>query len=419
MKKFLKSLLSLSLAFALIFTLASCGGGSTGDETKKSDGKAEPAKYHIGIVTGTQSQGEDEIRAAEAMVAKYGNAEEGGMIKHLTYPDNFAQEQEQVISIIAGLADDPDMKAIMVNQSIPGTAVAFQQIRDINPDIKLIAIEPQEEPQVIDPVADVVIDNDNYNRGYLMIDAAKRMGAKAFVHISFPRHMSMEKMQVRKAVMEATCKDLGLKFYSETAPDPLSDVGMAGAKQFIQEQMPAWVEKYGKDTAFFCTNDAQTEPLLQKVAELGAIFVEADLPSPLMGYPGAFGIDLKAEAGDWDAILKKVEDVVIEKGGSGRMGTWAKSYGYSTIDAATLLAINSIEGKMDVKSEDDLLKCLREVTDNTPWNYSVYVNRATGEKHENHFLLYEDTYVFGKGFLGMTDVKIPEKYQKITGSEEK
>ena len=27
-------------------------------------------------------------------------------------------------------------------------------------------------------------------------------------------------------------------------------------------------------------------------------FIEADLPSPLMGYPGALGLDLSAQAGD-------------------------------------------------------------------------------------------------------------------------
>ncbi len=44
------------------------------------------------------------------------------------------------------------------------------------------------------------------------------------------------------------CKDLGLKFAFETAPDPTSDVGVAGAQQFILEKVPQWIQKYGKDT---------------------------------------------------------------------------------------------------------------------------------------------------------------------------
>ncbi len=54
-----------------------------------------------------------------------------------------------------------------------------------------------------------------------------------------------------------------------SAPDPVSDVGVAGAQQYILEQVPNWLEKYGKDTAFFATNDAHTEPLLKRVAEVG------------------------------------------------------------------------------------------------------------------------------------------------------
>lgn len=105
--------------------------------------------------------------------------------------------------------------------------------------------------------------------------------------------------------MEQACKDLGIKFVFETAPDPTSDVGVAGAQQFILEKTPAWVAKYGKNTAFFCTNDAHTEPLLKQLAKHGGYFIEADLPSPLMGYPGALGIDLTKEAGKWPVILKK------------------------------------------------------------------------------------------------------------------
>lgn len=85
---------------------------------------------------------------------------------------------------------------------------------------------------------------------------------------------------------------------------------MPGAQQFILENVPVWIEKYGENTAFFCTNDAHTEPLLKQLLDYGGYFVEADLPSPLMGYPGALGLDLSKEKGDFPAIMKKVEDAI-------------------------------------------------------------------------------------------------------------
>ena len=85
---------------------------------------AEPAKIHIGICTGTVSQSEDDLRGAEALIKKYGDVANGGMIKHITYPDNFMTEMETTISQIVSFADDPDMKAVIVNQGIPGTTAA-------------------------------------------------------------------------------------------------------------------------------------------------------------------------------------------------------------------------------------------------------------------------------------------------------
>ena len=133
--------------------------------------------------------------------------------------------------------------------------------------------------------------------------------------------MAYETMSRRVAVMKEACKEFGMEFVLETAPDPTSDVGVAGAQAYILEKVPEWVEKYGKNAAYFCTNDAHTEPLLKQLMEYGGYFIEADLPSPLMGYPGALGIDLTAEAGDFDKILAKVESTIVERGGADHFGT--------------------------------------------------------------------------------------------------
>jgi hypothetical protein len=371
------------------------------------------APFHIGVVTGTVSQSEDDLRGAEALIKNYGDVAKGGMIKHITYPDNFMSEMETTISQIVGLADDPKMKVIVVNQAIPGTTEAFRRVKEKRPDILLFAGEPHEDPNVIGSVAHIAVNADNVARGYLIIAAAKKMGADTFVHISFPRHMSYELLSRRRAIMEAACKDLGLKFAFETAPDPTSDVGVAGAQQFILEKVPAWLDKYGKKTAFFCTNDAQTEPLLKQVAKLGGYFVEADLPSPLMGYPGALGIDLSKEQGNWPAILKKVEQAVVAAGGKARMGTWAYSYGYTTTAGLGEYGKRIVEKKAKLGDMKALMESYAKYTPGAAWNGSNYTDVGTGVKKKNYFLVYQDTYVFGKGYLGMTKVVVPEKYFKI------
>ena len=374
---------------------------------------ADESAFHIGIVTGTVSQSEDDLRGAELMIERYGDVSKGGMITHLTYPDNFTSEAETTVSQIVGLADDPKMKVIVVNQGIPGTTEGFRRVREKRPDILLFAGQPHEDPAVITAASDLDIMVDNISRGYLIPLGAKMLGSKTFVHVSFPRHMSMEVLGRRRVIMEEACKDLGIKFVFETAPDPTGDVGVAGAQQYILESTPTWVEKYGKDAAFFATNDAHVEPMLKRIAEVGGVFVEASLPSPVMGYPGALGIDLSKESGNWPLILKKVEEAVIKAGAKDRMGTWAYSYGYTNSAALAEFGKRVVEGKAKVDSMKDLLACYNEFTPGAKWNASYYTDAGTGVRNKKMIMVYQDTYVFGKGYLHLTDVEVPEKYYGI------
>ena len=401
----MKKLFSVLLTLAMLFTLVACGnsGNNAGEEE---------TTFHIGIVTGTVSQSEDDRRGAEAFQAMYGE----DVVTLATYPDNFTEELETTIQTIVNLSDDPDMKAIIVNQAVPGTTEAFRQIKDRRPDILCIAGESHEDLPEIGSAADLVCNNDFVARGYLIIRTAHELGCDTFVHISFPRHMAYETMSRRAAIMEAACQEFGMTFAQETAPDPNSDVGIPGAQAYILEQVPVWVEKYGENAAYFCTNDAHTEPLLKQLFEYGGYFIEADLPSPLMGYPGALGLDLTEEAGDFEAILAKVEEAVVAAGGAERFGTWAYSYGYTTSAGLAQHALNVLNGESELDDIDDIAKAYEVFSPGAEWNGSGYTNATTGVKADNTFLVYQDTYIMGDPghYMGSTQVEVPEKYFTVS-----
>ena len=394
----MKKTLALLLALTMVFTLFA-------SQTAFAD---DADDIHIGIITGSVSQSEDDRRGAEAFQAKYGE----DMVKLAIYPDNFTEELETTIQTIVNMSDDPKMKAIIVNQAVPGTTEAFRQIKERRPDIICIAGESHEDLPEIGSAADLVVNNDFVARGYLMIRTAHEMGCDTFVHISFPRHMSYETMSRRVAIMKAACEEFGMQFVLETAPDPTTDVGVAGAQAYILEKAPEWIEKYGKNSAYFCTNDAHTEPLLKQLLAYGGCFVEADLPSPTMGYPGALGIDLTAEAGDYAKILAKVESAINEKGGEGRFGTWAYSYGYTVSAGLAEHALNVIKGESELLDIDDISDAYAIFSPGAEWNGSNYVNAETGVKLENVFLIYQDTYIMGNPghYMGSTEIEVPEKY---------
>ncbi len=403
----MKKVVSLLLALIMAFSLVACG-----EKKGETDDNTDTVLYKIGIVTGSVSQSEDDRRGAEAFQKEYGE----DMVQLAIYPDNFTEETETTIQSIVNLSADPLMKAIIVNQAVPGTTEAFRKIKETRPDIICIAGESHEDLPEIGSAADLVTNNDFVSRGYLIIRTAHELGCDTFVHISFPRHMSYETMSRRVAIMQAACEEFGMKFVLETAPDPTSDVGVSGAQAYILEQVPAWVEKYGQNAAYFCTNDAHTEPLLKRLLECGGYFIEADLPSPLMGYPGALGIDLTKEAGDFEKILTKVESAIVEKGGADHFGTWAYSYGYTLSAGLALHAKNVLDGKSELKDMDDVAAALQVYSPKAAWNGASYTNATTGAKSENVFLIYQDTYIMGDPghFMGNATVEIPEKYFTIS-----
>ena len=405
----MKKIITLLLAVLMVLGLTACGNGGAADGGETA---ANPTK--IAIITGTTAQGEDEYSAAQAMKAKYGDR-----VELATYPDNFSEEYETVVTTIAQFADDPDIKAVLVNQSVPGTAEAFNQIHEKRPDILCLGGTAQEDPSVIGKAADIVVDNNPYARGYLMIKTAHDLGCDSFVHVSFPRHMSILSMQIRHAILEKTCEEFGMKFFDETSPDPTdtSAGGMPGAVAFMQENTPKWIDKYGQKAAFFCTNDGETDPMLAALIECGGYFIEADLPSPVMGYPGALGIEVKVSS-DWEAISKTVEDAVVAAGGAGRFGTWKVSFGYSTGVGLGEYAIKYADGLVESPDIDDVRDTFDEVT-GTEFNFEKFTDAGTGVTYDNFYLIYEDTYIFGNpGFYaGNTEVEIPDWVYTITGAE--
>ena len=131
----MKRLVTLLLALVMVFSLVACGGSSE---------EAASAEYKIGIITGTVSQGEEEYQAAQNLKAKYGDK-----VVTATYPDNFSTETEQTIATVTNMAADPDVKAIVFVQAVPGAAAAINKVKETRDDILFVTGVCAEDPAVI------------------------------------------------------------------------------------------------------------------------------------------------------------------------------------------------------------------------------------------------------------------------------
>ena len=386
-----KKLISAVMAIIMLLSLAACRTAGEASPPDDKGGQEEKPGYKIGIITGTVSQGEEEYQAAVNMVEKYGKDK----IVTATYPDNFATETETTISQVVALASDPEVKAIVFVQAVPGASAAIDKVRETRKDMLFICGVAAEDPATIASKADIVMLVDEIGMGTAVIEQAKKQGAETFIHYSFARHLSYATIAARRELFMKTCKELGIEYVDVTAPDPTGDAGVSGAQQFILEDVPRQVEKYGKDTAFFSTNCSMQEPLIRSVLEQGAIFPQQCCPSPYHGYPGALNISVKGHEGDVDYMLEQTKLKVKEGGNEGRMSTWTVPVNMLMVEAGVNYAIEFCEGRTsDRLDEKVLFNAINELAGGEgKAAISNYQDESVG-KLDNFYMILCDFYDF-------------------------
>lgn len=336
-----KKLVSAFLAAALAVTaLTGCSsqtgadaestGAAAGEETtageteagetaeKEGEEAAADEDYKIGIVTPTVTVSEDEFRGAQEMVEKYPD-----LVVHKTIPENFSTDKEGCISVITSLADDPEMKYVIFDCGMEGIIPAFQTIREKRPDI-VTMVTSNDDPKLLNEYVDISITTDWNRRGETIATKAHEMGAKTFIHYSFPTHMASESKVIRRDKMKETCEKLGMEFVEITTPDPQTGNGRAPMLQFLREDLPRQIEKYGPDTNIFGTNCPMYDVILDEAFKLKFIVAEQCCPTPTQSYPTILNLEItEDDLGNYDKINEMITEKSKEAGMTGRLSGWA------------------------------------------------------------------------------------------------
>lgn len=362
----MKKLLCLALAAMLCLALAACA--------------VAEGNWKIAILTGTTSQGEEEFRAAE----RAQKADPEHIITD-TYPDNFMAETETTISKLIAFASDPDVKAIVMCQAVPGAKAAFDKIRAMGrDDMLLIAGVPQEDPAVIAAAADFVLYTDEPKQGDTIMETCAKWGVDVFVHYSFPRHLAMETIAARKALLEENAAALGIQYVEATAPDPTGDAGVAGAQQFILEDVPLKLKEFeSKKVAFFTTNCGMQEPLQAAILDQpNAYYPQPCCPSPYHAFPASLGLEIKAGGDDTEA-LKAIAAVLKEHNALGRYSTWPSPVNMSIVDVSVEYAKKWIAGEITSKNDGAAIAAMFE--EKAPGAIVSNYTNADGQTFDNYY----------------------------------
>ena len=339
--------------------------------------------WKVAILTGTVSQGEEEFRAAEKAVATWG----ADHIITDTYPDNFMSEMETTVSKLVAFASDPDVKAIVMCQAVPGAKAAFDKIREMGrDDILLIAGTPQEDPAVISAAADVVMYADEAKQGDTIMETCANWGIDVFIHYSFPRHMAMELIVARHELLQENADALGIELVDVTAPDPTAEAGLSASQQFILEDVPQQLAKYeGKKVAFFTTNCGM-QPSLQAAIldEPNAYYPQPCCPSPYHAFPATLGLELEI-GGDDEEALHQIALKLQEHDAVGRYSTWAHPVAMTIIEVGVEYAKAFIDGDVAVKNDGEKLAAMLE--EKVPGAKIETYTDANGTTFDNYYTI--------------------------------
>jgi hypothetical protein len=304
-----------------------------------------------------------------------------------------------MVTIVQRLAADPDVRAIVINQAVPGSVPAIDRLLEERDDIFIMFSNPQEDPPAVSSRAHLTLNPDNIAFGPRLARQAYEMGATTFIHYSFPRHMSQPLLAMRRNMAREHAETLGLEFHDMTAPDPMGEGGLPATQQFILEDIPRMVERFGPNTAFFGTNCGMQIPLIASVVDTGAIYPSPCCPSPFHGFPAALGIEV---AGDYDDIGHVVAETVRiagERGMLGRMSTWPVPAAMLYTHVGVEYAIRWINGEVPADTID--MQLLHQLTAQYIYEtvgQHVGVNLTPYEEHgqvfDNFILLIMDFLVY-------------------------
>jgi len=310
----------------------------------------------IAIITNPPSVNEDDFHSPDRLLEKYGEEK----IIHLTWPEDFMIKRNKVIDTVAALAEDKDIIALIINQAIEGSNDAIDKLKETRDDIFIIYCNTNEIPSRAASHANLIMGRNELSMGYAIVKQAKKQGAKVFVHYTFPRHMAMALLAGRRDLIRETCAAEGIQYVEAITPDPAGEAGISNAQNFLTDDVPKLVAKYGEDTAFFSTNCQLQIPLIKAVINSHAIFPQPCCPSPYHGFPEALGLEVGCHQIHLNRLIAEACRIAEEKNMSDRLSTWPVSMSMMFTNAGAEYAIRWINGEVpkDFIDEDALMDCM-------------------------------------------------------------
>lgn len=398
------------------------------------------------LLTGGPAWGEEDSPPFRVLVfaPQFSHYSEGNIYSHLfkaelenQWPDHQVElrffprciltDPSDVSRTLAELAGDPLLRGVVLGEAPVGSIDGLARLRAKRPDIYVIVIDPHEKIERMAQVATLTLSLNHTARGFLYPTMAHRMGARTLVYFSFPRHLALPGFGQQYRVMSQVTLDLGMIMVSDIkGPDPLDpDCDLATLEEYLTRAVRAYLDQYGPNTAFMTTSTTHSDLLVPIIMREGGAMLPAVQPSLLLGYPEA--LDMVEETlglfGQWRKLLAIIDEKIIARASSppgspeatppGQFAAWTYPYPHTVMMALTDLTVAAIAEQSDIYNRKNIDQALDKYSPGIKWQVSTQMDYLNDRLLPQALLLIQDSYWFGHGYQGFTQMNIPAKYYRI------
>lgn len=348
-----KKIAAAMLAFALIFSLASCKGE---DPAKKynADEIVEPENKKVAIIVAPETQFPEDFKAARELEAKYPNSI---VIKTCEDTRILKGGDPDIITFSKELANDSEIGAIVYARATQYTRNAIYKAKEINPELVTICIEPEDDIDELSERADLIYCIDWVKAAEDIVAQAKAQGAKYFVMFSFSRHISGNPF-IRGEIdaFKTACEAQDITYLYESCVDTNS-AGIAGAQKYINESIARlFMNKKieGKDVALFSTDSAVQSTLINQANEKELIYICPSFPTAYNGLGEVYNIEMPEKISDVESYIKNAKATVeADEEGKGRLSIFKTPLASILLEAAVHSAFDLLNGTMTAENMAD------------------------------------------------------------------
>ena len=377
---------------------------STFITAESEDVTKPPFEGKIALITNSRIASEVEYESGVAVSKKYGR----DRVVHVTWPASYFYDQQGMIDVVTALGSDPDIKAIIINQTLPGTNAAIDKLKETRNDIFVAYIIPQDDFADSVKNANLLLDLDLRGIGPSAVRQAKTLGARTFVYYSIQPIAGGSPMNNNIDLIEQECAKVGIEFIETPIPHPYDELGLNGSIEAMRKDVDSKIVEYGKDTAFFVMREFLDQALLEIVMEAGAI--NPHLARLGDFYVGSLALALDLTIGekyDIEEVIAQERVLLAEKNMLGRISSWPVKYPVALTVASADYAVKWINGEVPREGIDrEILTQLMSdyvgvQTYLTPFVIGYSKNdiynldeEETGEVYENFLLMRMDYITF-------------------------